>query len=197
MREIPAFSPPLGSIIRERMEEQFMIRFKFSITMAAFGTNLESRCGAASSTSAPVASHARVRTIRTKSGFAGLVIAALFWALLEVPAYAQSNEKSSWGVGNIHEGLVIGVVVGATAVVGVGITYLVLHNRGVTTGCIVESGGKMTLVSSDKKAYFLADPGPPLPVGERVKLKGYKSGAATSPSLRVEKILKDYGHCRP
>jgi hypothetical protein len=93
--------------------------------------------------------------------------------------------------------LVVGVIVGIAAVAGVGITYLVLHNRGVAVGCITESGGKRTLVSSDKKVYSLLDSGPTLPVGERAKLKGHKSGPSSVPSFQVEKVLKDYGHCQP
>jgi hypothetical protein len=79
-------------------------------------------------------------------------------------------------VGNIHHGLAVGAVVVAVAVVGVGISYLVLHNRGVAEDCIAESGGKRTLVNSDKKVYSLLDSGPSLPVGERAKLKGHRSG---------------------
>jgi hypothetical protein len=100
-------------------------------------------------------------------------------------------------VGNIHEGLVVGALVGIAAVVGVGIAFLVLHNRGVVVGCIAESGGKRTLVLSDKKVYSLVDTGPPLPIGERAKLKGHKSGSAPAPSFRVERVLKDYGRCQP
>jgi hypothetical protein len=115
------------------------------------------------------------------------------------PANAQSSQNSGFGVGNIDRGLVVGAIVGIAAVVGVGITFLVLHNhkRGVVEGCIAESNGKRTLVGSDKKVYSLLDGGPSLPVGERAKLKGHKSGPASAPSFQVEKVLKDYGHCQP
>ena len=86
---------------------------------------------------------------------------------------------------------------GVTAVAGVGITYVVLHNRGVAVGCIAESGGKKTLVDSDKKVYSLLDAGPSLPVGKRAKLKGHKSGPASAPSFQVVKVLKDYGPYQP
>ena len=86
---------------------------------------------------------------------------------------------------------------GIAAVVGVGITFLILHNRGVVVGCIAESCGKRTLVRADKKVYSLLDGGPFLPVGERAKLKGDKSGPSTAPSFQVVKVLKDYGRCQP
>jgi len=127
----------------------------------------------------------RTRTVRETSLLAGLVVAALVSMLCVVtPANAQANQNSGYGVGNIHHGLVVGVAVGLASVAGVGITYLVLYNRGVAVGCIDESGGKKTLVRSGKAVYSLSDTGPPLPVGERVKLKGHKSGPASAPSFR-------------
>jgi hypothetical protein len=134
--------------------------------------------------------------IRT-SRFAGLSLALLFAELFAAtPANAQSSQNPGFGVGNIHQGLAVAAIVGVAAVAGVGITYLVLHNRGVAVGCIAESGGKRTLVGSDKRVYSLLDTGPSLPVGERAKLKGHKSGPASAPSFQVEKVLKDYGHCQ-
>jgi hypothetical protein len=132
--------------------------------------------------------------------FGVLCLAPLLTGLFAAtPANAQSSKNSGFGVGSIHihEGLVVGAIVGIAAVAGVGITYLVLHNRGVVVGCIAESGGKKTLVDSDKRVYSLLDTGPSLPVGERAKLKGHKSGPASAPSFQVKKVLKDYGHCQP
>jgi len=93
--------------------------------------------------------------------------------------------------------LVVGAIVGIAAVAGVVITYFVLHNRGVVEGCIAESDGKRTLTTSNKRVYSLLEADLSLPVGDRTKLKGHKSGPASAPSFRVDKILKDYGHCQP
>jgi hypothetical protein len=92
--------------------------------------------------------------------------------------------------------VVVGIIVVGVGL-GIGITYLVLHNRGVAVGCMTESGGKRTFVGSDKKAYSLLDTASSLPVDERAKLKGHKSGPASAPSFQVEKVLKDYGPCHP
>jgi hypothetical protein len=103
------------------------------------------------------------------------------------------------GVGRIDGGVATAVIVGAAGAavgIGIGITYFVIHDREIATGCIAESGEKKTLVGSDKNVYSLLDSGPPLHVGDRVKLKGHKSGAASARSFRVEKVLKDYGPCR-
>jgi hypothetical protein len=131
--------------------------------------------------------------------FTGILCLALLLAnpFAASRANAQSSQNMGLGAINIHEGLAVGALLGVAAVVGVGIAFLVLHNRGVVVGCIAESGGKRTLVSSDKKVYALVDTGSPLPIGERAKLKGHKSGPASAPSFQVEKVLKDYGRCQP
>ena len=125
------------------------------------------------------------------------MLAMLFVGLFaNISANAQSSQNPGFGVGSIHHGLVVGVTVAVVAVAAVGITFLVLHNRGVVAGCIADSGGNRTLVASDKKVYSLLDTGPSLPVGERVKLKGHKSGSASAPALQVKKVLRDYGRCQ-
>ena len=128
---------------------------------------------------------------------AGVALAVSYAVFFENSAAAESPRAAGYGVGNVDEGLVVGAIVGIGAVLGLGITYLVLHNRGVVEGCIQESGGKPMLVRSGKTLYSLSTNGPPLPVGERAKLKGHKSGQGPTPSFEVKKILKDYGRCQP
>jgi hypothetical protein len=132
---------------------------------------------------------------RRRSGILclALLVAGLFTA---TPAIAQN---SGFKIEPIDKGLVVGAIVGiaVVAAAAVVVIYLVVHNHGAVVGCIVESGGKKTLVSSDKKVYSLADSGPQLPVGERAKLKGHKSGPGSAPTFQVVKVLKDYGHCQP
>ena len=114
-------------------------------------------------------------------------------------AQAQSYPPFKINIGPTA-GQAAAILVGIVAVsagVGVGITYLVLHDRSVAEGCIVESGGKRTLVGSDKIVYSLLDSGPSLPIGQRAKLKGHKSGPKSARSFQVEKILKVYGPCQP
>jgi len=131
------------------------------------------------------------------SRIAALIVAPWLAGFFAAPAEAQSNSNSGFGVGPIDRGLVVGAVVGVAAIAAVVITYFALHNRAVVVGCVAESGGKRTLVSSDKKVYSLLDAGPSLPVGERAKLKGHKSGPSSAPSFQVDRVLKDYGSCHP
>ena len=87
-----------------------------------------------------------------------------------------------------------GLLVGAAAL-GIGTAYLISHNRGVTTGCVSETGGKKTFISESQKPYSLLESGQVLSVGERYKLKGRKSGSFSAPVFTVERMLKDLGRC--
>lgn len=125
--------------------------------------------------------------------FAGRGLGLLLLSLLGVTQAKAQN--GGYAPGPIDRGLVIGAIAGIGAVVGIGITFLVLHNRGIATGCVSESGGKKSFVTDDKKTYSLSDSGPSLPVGNRVKLKGHKSDNPPALSFQTDKLLKDYGHC--
>ena len=118
-------------------------------------------------------------------------------ALLPVAAPMEAQSNPGFGVGNIHEGLAIGAIVGVAAAIGIGVTFLVVHNRGIAVGCIVEAEGKKTFVGADKTVYALSDGGPALPAGDRVKVKARKSGPSTARSMQVDRVLRDYGHCAP
>jgi len=123
----------------------------------------------------------------TNRGFVAAILAVFCAAFLaDSPASAQSSHDTGYGVGNIHEGLVIGAIVGIGAVAGLAIAFVVLHNRGVVEGCITQSDGATTLVREGKTVYSLSSAGPSLPAGDRAKLKGHKSGRASSPSFQVE-----------
>lgn len=113
-----------------------------------------------------------------------------------ISSKAQSGQ-SEFGVGSIHKGLAIGAIVGIAAAAGAGITYVVLHNRGVVVGCISETGRRRTFRAAHNRVYSLWDGGPSqsIPVGHRLKVKGHKSGSASDPSFQIQKVLKDYGPC--
>jgi hypothetical protein len=126
---------------------------------------------------------------------------AVCYLVLALFALTSSKAQADgFQINPISKGEAVGIIVGIVAVgvgVGVGVTYLIVHERGVAEGCIAESDGKRTLVGSDKIVYSLLDAGPSLPVGQRAKLKGHKSGPKSARSLQVEKILKVYGPCQP
>jgi hypothetical protein len=97
----------------------------------------------------------------------------------------------------ISRGQAVGIIAGiavAGAGIGIGVTYLILHNRGVTTGCVTENGGRKVLTTGSK-AYSLIETGPALAPGERYKLKGRTSGPSSARVFTVDKMLKDLGGC--
>jgi hypothetical protein len=97
----------------------------------------------------------------------------------------------------ISRGQAVGIIAGiavAGAGIGIGVTYLILHNRGITTGCVTETGGRKVLTTGSK-SYSLIEGGSALAPGERYKLKGQISGSATERTFTVGKIVKNLGSC--
>jgi hypothetical protein len=97
----------------------------------------------------------------------------------------------------ISRGQVAGIIAGiavAGAGIGIGVTYLILHNRRTTTGCVTETGGRKVLTTGSK-AYSLIEAEPALAPGERYKLKGQTSGPSPARTFTVDKMLKDLGRC--
>jgi hypothetical protein len=97
----------------------------------------------------------------------------------------------------LSRGQAVGILAGiavAGAGVGIGVTYLILHNRGITTGCVTETGGRRVLTTGSK-AYSLIETEPALALGKRYKLKGQTSGPSSVRTFTVNKMLKDLGGC--
>ncbi len=90
-------------------------------------------------------------------------------------------------------GIIAGIAVGGAGV-GIGVAYLILHNRRITTGCVTETGRRKVLTTGSK-AYSLIETGPALAPGERYKLKGQTSGPSSARTFTVDKMLKDLGGC--
>ena len=112
--------------------------------------------------------------------------------------YISRSQAAGIGIiAPISRGQAAGIIAGiavAGAGVGVGVTYLILHNRGITTGCVTENGGRKVLTTGSK-AYSLIETGPALAPGERYKLKGQRSGPSSARAFTVDKMLKDLGRC--
>jgi len=92
-----------------------------------------------------------------------------------------------------------GIAIGAAAAAGVGVAYLVLHNRPAIVGCVQPSGeGSKLTNEKDQKTYtLLAGNNVALSPGERVSLKGKKAkDSSGSLTFRPTKMVKDYGQCR-
>ena len=112
--------------------------------------------------------------------------------------YISRSQAAGIGIiAPISRGQAVGIIAGiavAGAGIGIGVTYLILHNRGVTTGCVTETGGRKVLTTGSN-AYSLIETGPALAPGERYKLKGRTSGPSSARVFAVDKMLKDLGRC--
>ncbi len=126
----------------------------------------------------------RLRRMRMHAAYLVLVLLGL-----------ASTEKLEGQI--ISGGQVAGIIAGfvvAGAGIGIGVTYLIVHNRRITTGCVTETGGRKVLTTGST-AYSLIETGPALAPGERYKLKGQRSGPSSARTFTVDKMLKDLGGC--
>jgi hypothetical protein len=92
---------------------------------------------------------------------------------------------------------IIAGLAGSGVALGFVIVHSSIHGRQIAEGCITEADGKRTIVDSSQRVYSLLDSGVSVPVGQRAKLKGYKSGPKSAPTFQVDKVLKVYGPCQP
>jgi hypothetical protein len=120
--------------------------------------------------------------------------------LLGLASIENLQGQSGAGLGTIAPlsrgqavAIIAGIAIGGAGV-GVGVTYLILHNRGIATGCVTETGGRKVFTTGST-AYSLIETGPALAPGERYKLKGRKSGPSSARTFTVDKMLKDLGGC--
>jgi hypothetical protein len=92
-----------------------------------------------------------------------------------------------------------GIAIGAGAAAGVGVAYLVLHNRGSLSGCVASrDNGQMELIGKNPADthVLLNNSSVSLQPGERVKLKGKKVHDGSGQSMfEVHGLAKDYGPC--
>jgi hypothetical protein len=104
-------------------------------------------------------------------------------------------------MGGYHAGT--GIAIGAGAAAGVGILYLVMHNRhrSEVVGCLQSANNVSETLRDDngKDTYTLINSeSVPLKAGERVALKGKKvSQSSGGRAFEVHGLIKNYGPCEP
>jgi hypothetical protein len=99
--------------------------------------------------------------------------------------------KSGYGSGKA-----IGIGVGAAAA-GAGVLFLALHHHGAVTGCVQKTDDGLRLVDEKKnKSYVLEAGSVDLKAGDRVELKGKKSGGDSGAQMFAPtKVVKNLGSC--
>lgn len=98
--------------------------------------------------------------------------------------------------GGYSSGKAIGIGVGAAAA-GAGVLFFALHHRGAVTGCVQKTDDGLRLVDEKKnKSYALEAGSVDLKAGDRVELKGKKSGRdGESQMFAPTKVVKNLGSC--
>jgi hypothetical protein len=99
--------------------------------------------------------------------------------------------KSGYGSGKA-----IGIGVGAAAA-GAGVLFFALHHRGAVTGCVQKTDDGLRLVDEKKNTSYALEAGSvDLKAGDRVELKGKKSGRdGESQMFAPTKVVKNLGSC--
>jgi hypothetical protein len=101
---------------------------------------------------------------------------------------------TNYGSPSYGSGKAIGIGVGAAAG-GAAVLFLALHHAGTVTGCVQSGNDGLTIVDNKNKSYRLMPGGADLVPGERVQLRGKKSGDATAQSFQAKKLVKNLGSC--
>ncbi len=111
--------------------------------------------------------------------------------------FISAESLNAQAIDPVGKGKATAAVIGvAAAGAGIGIAaYLILHNRGVSTGCVTEAGGKRTFTTGANESYLLIESAPTLAPARRYKLKGRISGPRGARTFTVDKIMKNYGGC--
>jgi len=122
---------------------------------------------------------------------------------LAAPAFAQYGSGGMGGSTGTYTppkggyGSNTGIIVGAAAAAGVGVTYLALRHHGTIVGCVEPSsdGAKM-MNEKDQNTYALIASNIALAPGQRLVLSGKKTkDDSGKPAFQVSKLVKDYGAC--
>jgi hypothetical protein len=124
-----------------------------------------------------------------------MVILLLCAFLLPTKTPAQSIAPSGGQVA-----VVVGVLAGVGAAIGIGIYYAFKHSPSIR-GCAVSGPNGLQLQNEgDQKTFLLQGITNDVKSGDRVSVKGKKTktakGSTGNPTFLVEKLVKDYGACK-
>ena len=94
--------------------------------------------------------------------------------------------------------LATAAVVGAVAVIGVGV-YVAIQRAHTVTGCVTDDPNVLLLHTGDGKTYVLLGATTNIKADTKIRVRGTKRktipGVIDQPSFVVEKLNKTYGSC--
>jgi hypothetical protein len=125
------------------------------------------------------------------------VIPVLCACLMPVKTPAQTGGPV---LSNGDAALVVGVIAGAGAAIGIGVYYAINHSRSIK-GCVATGPNGLELLNEgDQKTFILQGITADVKSGDRVSVKGKKAknvkGSSGKPTFLVEKLKKDFGACK-
>lgn len=108
-----------------------------------------------------------------------------------------SGFPNGWGPIGPTKGEVVGIAVGAAAVIGL-IVYLSIPKQKTIEGCVDYANSVKVLTNeNDRHAYELVSDTVAVQPGHRLKLKGKKGKKVSGVrQFNVRKLVKDEGICR-
>jgi hypothetical protein len=129
-----------------------------------------------------------------------VILIALIGVTFATPSMADNPLiNPAQGLAKAAEGVVIGIAV-VGAVLAVGITLLVLHEKRKTsaiTGCITSGVGGMSVKDDkDKRVYTLSGDPAGVKPGDRMTMEGKHRGGKM-PVFEVRSVTRDLGACQP
>lgn len=134
--------------------------------------------------------------MKQKSGWQGLLILLLCWALA-TPARAQSGGEKI-----VSNGTIVGVIVGVVAAVAV-LAIVAIHysKKRTITGCVSLEGSGLTITDEkDNQPYTLTGNTGGIKPGDRMKVQGKKvesKGSNKNLVWETKAVSKDFGVCHP
>jgi len=138
---------------------------------------------------------------RGRARFVALVlVVAMFANCLgqDGAAELRRNDQSVQFGGNGKTTLVVVGLIGAVAVIGVGVFAAIQHHHTVK-GCVSDNPDGLQLRTEDGKTFVLLGATTKIRGDEKIKVTGTKKkkidGVTDQPSFVVEKLNKVYGSC--
>ncbi len=127
------------------------------------------------------------------NNLARVVLIAVLCIALVTPARAESLTTA--------RNQAIAAIVVVSAVIAVGVTFLILHGKHKTsaiTGCVTsETGGMKVMDEKDKRIYALSGDTASVKSGDRMSLEGKRREGGKTSIFETRRVTKDFGVCQP
>lgn len=137
---------------------------------------------------------------RRRSSLVRMCIATgLCLCIFALPAQSQGIYPSG-PIGPLSNGQITAILVGIAAVLIITPIVIVheVHKHHRIAGCVSSENEVLTVTDKQGRKYSLSGDSSSVRAGEQVMLTGKKIKASGgTPAFRVDRVVKDYGACKP